>query len=377
MRLNMNRILGFLCIALTCSTLSVVSLSAQSNQNAASFPGADASIKINACIAAVINAGGGTCDASALGGKQTMSEQINLGSTAAVEKRAGVTLLLPDAAFWSWHLTDGTSCGIKQFSSTSLLGHQPGGGGDRMVLQATSGSRMDAIYCTDHPSNGANYLRAEGFSVWNNQPGSEFKNGVIHIMDAVDQSSFSRIMGENYYGDVWHIESACCGVRFESIHATSNGSFIKNGSKGGIPLTIGPGKVNTVSFYDSSVNQPGNGFPDVFIRGGGIMAVNFFNLYMEGNGGIDPKTPMVYIAKDTGPIHFIGGIGNTEQGQLHETKPIFENHGLLLDVHDFEAVSTTIGIVDVTAGVNTPTQPFKGNLCSIPAYRTKYALTTK
>ena len=99
------------------------------------YSGADASIKINACITAVIARGGGICDASGLGGTQHMSQEIRLGSSASVARRTGITLLLPDTAVWVWHLTDGSSCGIYQYSSTSLLGHQPGGGGNRMVVR--------------------------------------------------------------------------------------------------------------------------------------------------------------------------------------------------------------------------------------------------
>jgi hypothetical protein len=355
---------------LLCAVHGLVPANAQSMYKAAGYPGGDASVKINACIAAVIAAGGGVCDASALGGPQKMSEEIRLGSTASVAARIGITLLLPDTAIWTWHLTDGSSCGIYQYSSTSILGDQPGGGGNRMVLAASSGSKMDSIYCTDAPSNGANYVRAEGFAVWNNQAGSTFANGVVHIRDAVDQCIFKRIFAENYYGDVWHIESACCGVRFESIHATSNGSIVKNGSKGGVPLTIGPGHVRSVSFYDASVNQPGAGSPDILIRGGGVMALSFFNLYMEGNGGVDDKTPMVYIGKDVGPVHFFGGMGNTEQGQLTSTKTVFENHGSVLDISAFEIVNTTLGVNDVTTGTKVPTQSFKGNLGTISSYRT-------
>jgi len=355
---------------LAFATLFSLSAFAQNNFNAASYPGADASLKINACIAAVISSGGGVCDATRLGGEQKMSQEIRLGSPESVKDRIGITLLLPDTAVWLWHLTDESGCGIYQYSSTTILGNQPGGGGNRMILAAASGSKMDAIYCTDASPNGANYVRAEGFSVWNNQPGSTFKNGVIHIRDAVDQSSFVRIFGENYYGDVWHIESACCGVRFDNIHATSNGSIVKNGSKGGVPLTIGPGKVRSISFYDASVNQPGSGSPDILIRGGGVLAVNFFDLYMEGNGGIDDKTPMVFIAPTVGPIHFFGGFANTEQGQLKSTKTVFENQGLALEVLAFETASTTLGIDDVTAGVKAESHAFKGNLGTILSYRT-------
>lgn len=368
MRLTI-RLLGLAALVHLCAV-------AQSTYDAASYPGTDASVKINACIAAVISGGGGVCDATKLGGKQKMSEEIRLGSTESVKNRVGITLLLPDTAVWIWHLTDGSSCGIYQYSSTTIVGNQPGGGGNRMVLAADSGSKMDSIYCTDAPSNGANYVRAEGFSVWNNQAGSTFQNGVIHIRDAVDQSSFKRIFGENYYGDVWHIESACCGVRFESIHATSNG-FAKNGIKGGVPLTIGPGRVRAISFYDASVNAPGNGSPDILIRSGSVMAVNFFDLYMEGNGGIDGTTPMVYIAKGVGPIHFFGGFGNTEQGQLRSTKTVFENHGTVVEITGFETACTTLGINDVTAGIQAPAESFNGVLGTITSYRTKAAVPAK
>jgi len=357
------RLLGFL-------TLVHLSAVAQSNNDAASYPGADTSQKINACIAAVISSGGGVCDARKLGGVQKMSEEIRLGSNETIKSRIGITLLLPDTGVWKWQLTNGASCGIRQFSSTSIIGTQPGGGGNRMVLTVEPGSKMDSIYCTDASPIGANYVRAEGFSVWNNQAGSTFQNGVIHIRDAVDQSSFARIFGENYYGDVWHIESACCGVRFDNIHATSNGSIVKNGSKGGIPLTIGPGHVRAISFYDSSVNQPGSGSPDILIRGGGVLAINFFDLYMEGNGAIDDKTSMVVIGPDVGPIHFFGGFGNTEQGQLKSTKTVFENHGLALEVSGFETANTSLGINDVTSGVKVESHAFKGNLGSILSYRT-------
>src|SRR5580704_4819343 len=89
--------------------LALVHLSAvaQGNKDAASYPGADASQKINACIAAVISSGGGVCDARKLGGVQKMSEEIRLGSNETVKSRIGITLLLPDTGVWKWQLTNG------------------------------------------------------------------------------------------------------------------------------------------------------------------------------------------------------------------------------------------------------------------------------
>lgn len=345
--------------------------------SAVNYPGADASVKINACIAAVISAGGGVCDASGLGGSQVMSQEIRLGNSTSVAARIGVTLLLPETATWFWHLTDGSSCGIRQFSSTSLLGHQPAGGGNRMVLAANSGSQMDAIYCIDDAATGANYVRAEGFAVWNNQPGSAFANGVVHIRTVVDQSRFVGIFAENYYGDVWHVESACCGATFDEIQGTSSGTVALPAADGGVPLTLGPGKVDGVSFHNSGFNTPGIGSPDIMMTGeSAVMGVDFYNTYMEGNGAVDSTTPMIYIGPYVGPIHFFGGFANTKQATLSSTKSVFENHGFYLDVPAFEAVNTTLGINDVMAGVKIPVWSFSGNLGSIPPYQTPHAQPT-
>jgi hypothetical protein len=356
-------------IALSALLVTRSSSASTSVYSANSFAGADASIQINACIAAVISAGGGTCDASMFIGTQSMSQQVNVGSANSVAEHIGLALLLPDTATWVWHLTDGVSCGIHQFSSTAVIGKQPGAGGNRMVLTVNSGATMDSIYCTDGAGYGS-YVRAEGFAVWNNQVGCIFANGVVHVRGIADESSFTRIFAENYFGDVWHIESACCGARFEGIQGISNGAM-SNGASGGVPLTIGPGKVHNVSIYDSTFNQPGIGYSDVLIEGGSLVfGVNFFNLYMEGNGAVDPTTSMVYISLGVGPVHFFGGLGNTEQAQLSNTKTVFENHGARIDVPAFEAVNTTLGINDLTAATKIAVKQFNGNLGSIPSYST-------
>lgn len=365
-----------LIVALGCSNARAWGQASSSDvYYATNYPGEDASVKINACIAAVIAAHGGVCDAGGLGGNQKMSQEIDLGTTASSASRIGITLLLPETATWLWHLTDGASCGIRQFNSTSLLGHQPAGGGNRMVLAANSGSQMDAIYCTDAPSNGSNYVRAEGFAVWNNQPGSTFANGVVHIRDVVDQSRFIGIFAENYYGDVWHVESACCGATFEEIQGTSNGNpRVSNGSSGGIPLTVGPGKVIGVSFRNSGFNAPGIGSPDIMITGeSAVTDVSFYDTYMEGNGRVDDTTPMVYIGPYVGPVHFVDGFGDTGMATPSNTKSIFENHGFYLDVPAFESANATIGINDVTAGVKTWIWNFSGNLGSLSSYQTPRA----
>ena len=161
-------------IALSALLVTRSSSASTSVYSADSFAGADASVQINSCISAVISAGGGTCDASMFIGTQSMSQEVRVGSPTSVTKHVGLTLLLPDTATWIWHLTDGASCGLHQFSSTSVIGKQPGAGGNRMVLTVNSGADMDSIYCTDGAGYGT-YVRAEGFAVWNNQNGSPLR----------------------------------------------------------------------------------------------------------------------------------------------------------------------------------------------------------
>src|SRR6266480_3112652 len=82
---------------------------------------------LQAAIAAAIAAGGGIVDARGMGSFNITSE-IDVGNHAQVP----VTLLLPQAATWTVSgITNGTSCAIKQFSQSSILG--PGTGGSRML----------------------------------------------------------------------------------------------------------------------------------------------------------------------------------------------------------------------------------------------------
>jgi hypothetical protein len=192
---------------------------------------------------------------------------------------------------------------------------------------------------------------------------------VIHIRGIADQSSFTRIFGENYHGDVWHIDSACCGAKFDAVQGISNG-----GPGGGVPLTIGTNTANThsISFYDSTFNQPGIGSPNIVLKGGAhTFGINFYNAYMEGNGVRDPKTSMVYVSQGVGPIHFYGGTANTEERSMTDTKAVFENRGHELDVYSFEATNTTMGIRDASANMTVPVWAWSGNLGSIPFYSTR------
>jgi hypothetical protein len=336
---------------------------------AGTYPGADAGAKINACVAAVVQAGGGVCDASDLGGTQNFTEEVDVGSPTSQSGHIGVTLLLPDAAIWQWRMSNSASCGVRQYGGTAIIGHQPGGGGNNTILQATSPSSMDSIYCTDIS---AIYVRAEGFFVINRQPGNTFANGVVDIQNVADESSFTRIFAGNYYGDAWHVTNACCGTKFENIQGISNGA-INNSAQGGVPLTVGPGKVDGVAFYDSTFNEPGEGLPNIHVMGDGyvtrVWGVDFFNAYMEGNGAIDASTAMVIIDPYVGPIHFHGGTAKTEMN-IPNTKSVFENHGYQIDVLGVNTMGASVGVNDVTGKTKIGIWNYNGAYGAIPNYQT-------
>ncbi len=191
------------------------------------FGGADAGVQINACIAAVIAAGGGTCDARALGGTQVIAEEVDLGSeTQAASGTVSVALLLPVAAVWEFNITNGTSCGIKQFSNNSLVGEGATGGAVRMILVPyNSATNMDSLYCTDPNPTGAgggNYVRARGFAAFVSYGATgtgTFANGAVHVQHMFDESSFSYIVAGGSaaapYG--WQVDDTCCGDSFDHV----------------------------------------------------------------------------------------------------------------------------------------------------------------
>jgi hypothetical protein len=190
------------------------------------FTGADAGVQINACIAAVIAAGGGTCDARALGGTKVIAEEIDLGTeTQAASGTVSVTLLLPVAGLWEFNITNGTSCGIKQFSNNSLVGESTTGGAVRMILAPyNSSTNMDSLYCTDPAptGSGGNYVRARGFAAFESYGATgtgTFANGAVHVQHMFDESSFSYIVAggtaSSPYG--WQVDDTCCGDSFDHV----------------------------------------------------------------------------------------------------------------------------------------------------------------
>lgn len=327
------------------------------------FPGVDGSVKINACLDAVALVAGGTCDASFMGGSlpQAFSQQIHVGTQGMEASGGTVTLILPVKAQWSWDIRDGTSCGIKQFSSSQIIGVQTGGTWSGVVLIPGTGStNMDSLYCTDPtPASGAAYIRAEGF-VAKNVIGATFASGIIHIGPLYDQSHFTRIVGINYSGDSWHIDNACCGVAFDQIQGYGGGTGV---TTAGYPLLIKGGRAFTIK--DSTFNGAGTGKSNIKIGGsaGSPEDVTFLNTYME-KYITDNSIPMVVVASDVRNVHFIGGFALTSCSSGC-AQVIFENntsYGFAVDHFgmDFE---TTSAVHDVANG-----RSFAGNGVSLDHY---------
>ena len=69
-----------------------------------------------------------------------------------------------------------------------------------------------------------------------NDPSAGFggvQNGAVHINGAEDESYIGYIYSANPTGDVWHVDSVCCGTSFDHVQGIS--TF----SGGGVPLTLG------------------------------------------------------------------------------------------------------------------------------------------
>jgi hypothetical protein len=261
------------------------------------YDGADASVKINACIGAVIAAGGGTCDARGLTGLQTVSQQINVGNSSQVP----VTLLLPvgrasQSNRWLVTIIDGTSCAIKQYGNSSIVGAGTVMGG--LEVRAQASTNVDSLYCTEaNPSGGGSYVRAEGFFLHNplSGPGT-MQRAALVAQSLYDGSYFGNINVSNADPNsegIW-VYGACCGVVFD--HVTSNANGV-----GGTPVLIKTDATlwnHDVAFYSLSADHPKTGLPAVEVSNSGVTlpsdrvnrSIAFYGLFTEFNDGIANQT---------------------------------------------------------------------------------------
>ena len=282
-----------------------------------SFPGKDASAKINACEKRMAPNSGGTCDARMFNGLQYMSQQINV--------LPGTVLLLPQIAAWIWDFHDGTSAGILQYQGSSIVGTAVGGGDNSMLLlPGSNATNMLALYATDgspDPQIGGSYIYASGFHAANFQyPGAHFARGLVYTRFLLDESRIERVTATNLFGDAWHIYGVCCDTEFVQIQAISN-----YGPGGGTPVTVEnavSAPANGSSFSMSgTINGAGTGHPNIDIQDGNY-SMDFPNIYMETNGSAADTTTAVVQVETTSPVlpvlRFQGGGVN-----MNSSKPCF------------------------------------------------------
>jgi hypothetical protein len=125
--------------------------------------GGSVGAKLNACNAAIIAAGGGTADATGL----SLTGAIPATWTVGNSSGAPVTFLVPTGAVWTSTITDGTSCALKQFNGTSIIGMGPAATGTATTrLLAGATTAQGAMYCTDTTVGG--FIRLEGMTFWDN-----------------------------------------------------------------------------------------------------------------------------------------------------------------------------------------------------------------
>jgi len=270
-------------------------------QMADQFSGADASVKTNACIAAVISAGGGKCDASGLTGAQIISQEIDVGNHAQVP----VTLILPEASTWTvTGITNGTSCAIKQFSQSSIIGPGTGGSGGMRIHGGLNTNNLDSLYCTEAaPTGNGSYIRAEGFQLYNPNTAT-MANGAMNVQAIFDDSDFHDIVVASYGTVGINVHGlVCCGATFTNV--TSNGNFVA----GSIPVKINIASTAVLpAFYNLSADHPGSGLNAIQISLTSHSGARFYNTYSEGNN--DLTTANISVSAPSSQVEFYGTLCN-------------------------------------------------------------------
>lgn len=280
--------------------------------------GTDASIKINACRTAALALAPHVCDARNLGGTQTISQEIDVGDSA----QDPFTLILPSQGKWNVTITNGTSCAIKQFSQSVMMGATPGGAPRLIIQPLNSSTSVKQYYCTDpNPAGGGSYIRASDFMIYNPSVAATTQKTAMRIYALFDNSTYTNITVADYMERGIQIRGSCCSASFYNL--TSNGGH----GAGAQPLFLDAvGGLNgelTLNFFGGSFDHPGSGLRNIFIQGNGATApliANFYGTYMEGNNS-DTTTPLVEV-QSVSNVNFTGVTACTMA--TASTAPVFQ-----------------------------------------------------
>lgn len=275
--------------------------------------GADASIKANAAIAAVIAAGGGTVDCTDLGGVQTISQQINVGNSSSVP----VTLLMANNANWgmSAAFSPSSGCGMLVFNNSTVLSQTIGTGQTASISTSSASTSARGVVCTSGILGGTtNSFRIEGLSILNNN-GATLSDAAVVINGCKDQSMFRHNNVVNPFGIGLHIGGTAAGAGCNEFTVADNWINGQNGDSTNLtaqPVVVTATASNTVfslRWFGGSIVEPGKGQNAISFSCGVTFFCqddNFYGVHMESTISSGDTTPLVQMT-GSGGINWYGG----------------------------------------------------------------------
>jgi hypothetical protein len=247
----------------------------------------------------------GICDASGVGSIALGVTELDVGDSSG----SRVQLILPVNATWTTAIQDGTSCGIKQFNKTMMVGVTTSGTPGFTLSPASSATNVAALYCTDpSPPGRGSYVIAQGFGVAN-MTGATMTKAAFLVQHVFDDSVVRDVYVANSSGKGILVADVCCSTTFYNV--TSDGFS----GKGAVPLIVGdPETGGTIAggaidllFNGGSFDHPGAALNNIQIvdTNGNTGNVTFLNPYMEPNA-TDTATPLMEVGANVFNLTVIG-----------------------------------------------------------------------
>jgi hypothetical protein len=270
-------------------------------------------MQVNSCIATVIAMGGGTCDATNLGGLQTISEQINVGNTSSVP----VVLLLSPIANWGVKIKDGTSCAVMVYNNGSIVSSGTATGQEATISSFSNATNVRGLLCTNDSLGGAsNTFKVEGIQ-FHNSNGGTMTDAAVVLRGCKDNSIFRNNLVVNPFGVGVHIGGTTAHAQCTVLTVEDTWVSGANGNRSNTtaqPVLIqgsaAAGAVSSIRWVSGSIVDPGGGQNSIVIDGGTnyyAENINFYGLHMEATvNAADGGTPVVRISH-AGPVNWYGG----------------------------------------------------------------------
>jgi hypothetical protein len=268
---------------------------------------------VNSCIATVIAMGGGTCDATNLGGLQTISEQINVGNTSSVP----VVLLMSPIANWGVKIKDGTSCAVMVYNNGSIVSSGTATGQEATISSFSNATNVRGLLCTNDSLGGAsNTFKVEGIQ-FHNSNGGTMTDAAVVLRGCKDNSIFRNNLVVNPFGVGVHIGGTTAHAQCTVLTVEDTWVSGANGNRSNTtaqPVLIqgsaAAGAVSSIRWVSGSIVDPGGGQNSIVIDGGTnyyAENINFYGLHMEATvNAADGGTPVVRISH-AGPVNWYGG----------------------------------------------------------------------